>query len=69
MAAKADIREKDIDRSKKNRKRKKEGKEAVAREETELREWGIMLRERLGHGATEIVLCDDDGDMQTKNQC
>ncbi len=59
MAAKADSREKDIDRSKKNRKRKKEGKEAVAREETELKEWILMLRERLGDGATEIVLCED----------
>ena len=42
MAAKADSREKDIDRSKKNRKRKKEGKEAVAREETELKEWIVL---------------------------
>ena len=59
MAAKADSREKDIDRCKKNRKRKKEGKKAVAREETELKEWILMLRERLGDGATEIVLCED----------
>ena len=57
MAAKADSREKDIDRCKKNRKRKKEGKKAVAREETELKEWILMLRERLGNGATKIVLC------------
>ena len=62
MAAKADSREKDIDRSKKNRKRKKEGKEAVAREETELKEWILMLRERLGNGATKIVLCVFVGD-------
>ena len=62
-AAKADRIEKGLDGDKNRRKRKKEGKEAVAREETELREWGIMLRERLGHGATEIVLCDDDGDI------
>ena len=62
MAAKADSREKDIDRSKKNRKRKKEGKEAVAREETELKEWILMLRERLGNGATKIVLCVYVGD-------
>ena len=71
MAAKADSREKDIDRCKKNRKRKKEGKKAVAREETELKEWILMLRERLGDGATEIVLCEDvrdkyDGLLETK---
>ena len=26
-------------------------------EETELKEWILMLRERLGNGATKIVLC------------
>ena len=61
-AAKADKLEKEKDRSKEKRKRKKEAKEAVAREEAELKEWILMLRERLGDGATEIVLCDDDGD-------
>ena len=59
MAAKADRREKALDGDKNYRKRKKEGKEAVAREETELKEWILMLRERLGDGATEIVLCED----------
>ena len=50
------------DFSKKWRKRKKEGKEAIAREETELKEWILMLRERLGNGATKIVLCVFVGD-------
>ena len=59
MAAKADRREKALDGDKNRRKRKKEDKEAVAREETELKEWILMLRERLGDGATEIVLCED----------
>ena len=58
-AAKADRIEKGLDGDKNRRKRRKEDKEAVAREETELREWILMLRERLGDGATEIVLCED----------
>ena len=62
MAAKADRREKALDADKNRRKRKKEGKEAVAREETELKEWILMLRERLGNGATKIVLCVFVGD-------
>ena len=62
MAAKADSREKDIDRSKKNRKRKKEGKEAVARAETELTEQGVALLGRLGCGAEKLGLGEDDGD-------
>ena len=62
MAAKADRREKALDGDKNYRKRKKEGKEAVAREETELKEWILMLRERLGNGATKIVLCVFVGD-------
>ena len=62
MAAKADRREKGLDDDKNRRKRKKEGKEAVAREETELKEWILMLRERLGNGATKIVLCVFVGD-------
>ena len=62
MAAKADSREKDIDRCKKNRKRKKERKEAVARDEAELKERVLVLRERLGHGPTEVVLVEDDYD-------
>ena len=61
-AAKADILEKNQDRTKKLRKRKKEENEAVAREETELKEWILMLRERLGNGATKIVLCVYVGD-------
>ena len=35
---------------------------AVAREETELKERILMLRERLGNGATKIVLCVFVGD-------
>ena len=62
MAAKADRREKALDGDKNRRKRKKEDKEAVAREETELKEWILMLRERLGNGATKIVLCVFVGD-------
>ena len=62
MAAKADRREKALDGDKNRRKRKKEDKEAVAREETELKEWILMLRERLGNGATKIVLCVYVGD-------
>ena len=62
LAAKADSREKDIDRSKKNRKRKKEGKEAVAREETELREEAVTLLGRLGCSAEKLGLGEDDGD-------
>ena len=58
-AAKADRIEKGLDGDKNRRKRRKEVKEAVAREEAELREWILMLRERLGDGATEIVLCED----------
>ena len=59
MAAKADRREKEFDDKKNRRKRKKEKGVAVARTETELKEWILMLRERLGDGATEIVLCED----------
>jgi len=62
LAAKADRREKALDGDKNRRKRKKEDKEAVAREETELKEWILMLRERLGNGATKIVLCVFVGD-------
>ena len=62
LAAKADRREKALDGDKNYRKRKKEGKEAVAREEAELKEWILMLRERLGNGATKIVLCVFVGD-------
>ena len=62
MAAKADRREKALDGDKNRRKRKKEDKEAVAREEAELKEWILMLRERLGNGATKIVLCVFVGD-------
>ena len=71
MAAKADRREKEFDDKKNRRKRKKEKGVAVARAETELKEWILMLRERLGDGATEIVLCEDvrdkyDGLLETK---
>ena len=45
------------DFNKKWRKRKRDNADAVAREETELKEWILMLRERLGNGATKIVLC------------
>jgi len=62
LAAKADRREKALDGDKNRRERKKEDKEAVAREETELKEWILMLRERLGNGATKIVLCVFVGD-------
>ena len=70
-AAKADKRESNRDAQKKCRKRKKEKGVAVARAETELKEWILMLRERLGNGATEIVLCEDvrdkyDGLLETK---
>ena len=61
-AAKADRIEKGLDGDKNRRKRKKEDKEAVAREEAELKEWILMLRERLGNGATKIVLCVFVGD-------
>ena len=47
------------DFNKKWRKRKRDNADAVAREETELKEWILMLRERLGDGATEIVLCEE----------
>ena len=62
MAAKADRREKEFDDKKNRRKRKKEKGVAVARAETELKEWILMLRERLGNGATKIVLCVFVGD-------
>ena len=62
MAAKAVYREKARDDDKNRRKRKKEKGVAVAREETELKEWILMLRERLGNGATKIVLCVFVGD-------
>ena len=62
MAAKADRREKALDDDKNSRKRKKEKGVAVARAETELKEWILMLRERLGNGATKIVLCVFVGD-------
>ena len=61
-AAKADTRESNRDAQKKCRKRKKEKGVAVARAETELKEWILMLRERLGNGATKIVLCVFVGD-------
>jgi len=61
-AAKADTRESNRDAQKKCRKRKKEKGVAVARAETELKEWILMLRERLGNGATKIVLCVCVGD-------
>ena len=61
-AAKADKRESNRDAQKKCRKRKKEKGVAVARAETELKEWILMLRERLGNGATKIVLCVFVGD-------
>ena len=44
------------------RKRKKEEGAGLARDETELKEWILMLRERLGDGATEVVLVEDDCD-------
>ena len=50
------------DFNKKWRKRKRDNADAVAREETELKEWILMLRERLGNGATKIVLCVFVGD-------
>jgi len=50
------------DFNKKWRKRKRDNADAVAREETELKEWILMLRERLGNGATKIVLCVYVGD-------
>ena len=61
-AAKAHRREKALDDQKNSRKRKKEKGVAVARAETELKEWILMLRERLGNGATKIVLCVCVGD-------
>ena len=62
MAAKADRREKALDGDKNYRKRKKEGKEAVAREETELREEAVTLLGRLGCSAEKLGLGEDDGD-------
>ena len=61
-AAKVLERQRARERAKKSHKRKKEDNEAVAREETELKEWILMLRERLGNGATKIVLCVFVGD-------
>ena len=62
-AAKADRIEKGLDADKNYRKRKKEGKEAVARAETELTEQGVVLLGRLGHGGSiELYIYDHDGD-------
>ena len=61
-AAKADRIEKGLDGDKNRRKRKKEGKEAVAREETELREEAVTLLGRLGCSAEKLGLGEDDGD-------
>ena len=44
------------------RKRKKEEGVGLARDETELKERVLVLRERLGHGPTEVVLVEDDYD-------
>ena len=62
-AAKADKLDYNQDYHKEWRKRKKEGKEAVARAETELTEQGVVLLGRLGHGGSiERYIYDHVGD-------